>query len=197
MNTQAQSAPADCSKTGTALIKDVGFFNIVAEDFRAHQKQISSPGFWALFAYRWGCLAQGLRPRPLKWLFLIPYVLMQRTVRNLFGIELERSVFVGRRLRLGHQHCLVIHKHATIGDDVLIRHSVTLGRGAEWVPGVGPILGNRVEISPGVVIIGNVRIGNDVSIGPNCVVSQDVPDNRTLFVANPRVFPKSDNSEGV
>ena len=55
----------------------------------------------------------------------------------------------------------------------------------------GPFIGNRVHFVPEAVIVGNVSIGNDVRIGPNCVVTTDVSSNRTLFVAPPRVFPRS------
>lgn len=181
--------------TGDELVKSVGLLKLLREDFASHGRQLFSPGFWALVAYRIGCWGQSTRPRLLGWPALLIYVVLQRAVRNVLGIELQRTVKVGRRLTLAHQHGIVIHKFATIGDDVLIRHSVTFGRGADWQHGVGPVIGNQVEISPGVVLVGNITIGNDVSIGPNCVVSQSVPDNRVLFVPNPRVFPKSDESK--
>ena len=40
-----------------------------------------------------------------------------------------------------------------------------------------PILGDNVYIGPGAKIVGAVRIGNNVSIGANCVVTKDMPDN--------------------
>ncbi|MEL6415965.1 MAG: hypothetical protein AAFQ15_13580, partial [Pseudomonadota bacterium] len=69
-------------------------------------------------------------------------------------------------------------------------HNVTFGMGNDWTPGVGPVIGNRVEFSPGVVLVGNLTIGDDVSIGPNCTVTMNVPSSRTLFVPPPRTMPK-------
>ena len=44
-----------------------------------------------------------------------------------------------------------------------------------------PTIGNCVFIEPGAVIIGNVHIGNNVRIGANCVVKQDVPENSVVL----------------
>ena len=175
---------------GSELVSEMGLFSLIAEDFRTHEKQITAPGFWAVFTYRWGTWAQTLRPRPLKWFFLIFYVISQRFVRNFCGIEIERTVQIGRRFRVGHQSAIVIHKLARIGDDVTVRQNVTFGMGATWDDSNWPTIGSRVEFSPGAVVIGNITIGDDVSVGPNCVISKDVPPGRTLFVPPPRAFPK-------
>jgi serine O-acetyltransferase len=38
-----------------------------------------------------------------------------------------------------------------------------------------PTIGHRVDIGAGAVIVGNITIGDDCSIGANCVVSVDMP----------------------
>lgn len=40
-----------------------------------------------------------------------------------------------------------------------------------------PIIGNNVHISAGAVIIGPIKIGNNVIIGANAVVNKDVLNN--------------------
>ena len=190
-NTVDAPDPERPAMTGAELIKEVGLIALLKEDWNTHFRQLTAPGLWAVMIYRFGVWSS-LLPQPFKWLGIAIYVLAQRTIRNVCGIELERSVKVGRRLNLGHQHGIVIHRHATIGDDVLIRHGVTFGRGARWTHNEGPVIGNRVEFSPGVVVIGNVNIGDDVSVGPNCVVSQNVPAGRSLFVPPPRSLPKKE-----
>ena len=45
-------------------------------------------------------------------------------------------------------------------------------------------------VGVGAVVMGHVRIGDNVQIGPHCVVTSDVPADRVLFVAAPRVLPK-------
>ena len=45
--------------------------------------------------------------------------------------------------------------------------------------GIGnmPTIGDHVGLGPGVKIIGNITIGNNVFIAANAVVVKDVPDN--------------------
>jgi len=175
---------------GSELIRERGFWKVIREDYHTHRKMALSPGFHAIFVYRFGTWVDTIRFKPLYAVLNIIWHLAYRWVRNFYGIEMEKTIKAGRRLELGHQHCIVIHANATIGDDVLIRHNVTFGMGNDWIQGVGPIIGNRVEFSPGVVLVGNVTIGDDVSVGPNCTVTTNVPSNRTLFVPPPRVMPK-------
>lgn len=49
---------------------------------------------------------------------------------------------------------------------------------------VAPIIGDNVLIGAGAKIIGHVRVGNNVKIGANAVVTKDIPDNCTV-VGNP------------
>lgn len=109
-------------------------------------------------------------------------------VRNFYGIEVPVQVQVGRRLQIGHQSGIVIHEQSVIGDDCIIRHNVTLGvRGPERLG--APILGNRVDIGCGAVIVGPVRIGDGAVIGSNAVVLCDVPPGATAVRVPARVIP--------
>ena len=177
---------------GGELINTVGFWRIVGEDFRQHRKKILLPGFQALFVYRFGTWADTIKFRPFALVMKAVYYAAYVFVRNIYGIEFEKTIKAGRRIELGHQNGMVIHKFAEIGDDVLIRHNVTFGAGVEWTHLQGPKIGSNVTFSPGVVVVGNVTIGDNVSIGPNCVITSDVPSGRTLFVPPPRALPKPD-----
>ncbi len=48
-------------------------------------------------------------------------------------------------------------------------------------------------------IIGNIKIGNNVKIGANCVIFQDIPDNATVVLNKPRIIMKegSNNDESI
>jgi len=50
-----------------------------------------------------------------------------------------------------------------------------------------PMIGNRVDIGAGAKLLGAIRIGDDVVIGANAVVLQDVPAN-SLAVGVPAVI---------
>jgi serine O-acetyltransferase len=180
----------DPTLRGADLIRRMGLINVLKEDFRTHRKRVMRPGFQAVVVYRLGTWAMTIKPRLLALPVKIFHRLAHTWVRNFYGIELAETARVGRRLEIGHQSGIVIHEFANIGNDVIIRQCVTFGAGSEWIVGQGPTIGDRTEFSPGAVVIGNVTIGSDVSVGPNCTVSTDVPSGRTLFMPAPRSFPK-------
>ena len=180
---------ASGDQTEGEMLRSVGLWRILSEDFRTHQRGWSKPGLRALWVHRIGVYIYTLR-RPFRIPLKPFYHLAHIFCRNVYGIELEHTVHVGRRLIVGHQHGIVIHKFARIGDDCVIRQGVTMGIGTEWVPHVGPTIGNSVEFGAGAMVVGNITIGDNVSIGPNCVVMNDVPSDRSLFVSPPRALPK-------
>lgn len=146
-------------------------------------------GFKAMFVYRFGVycglLKQGLPRRVL----LIVYMMLFRWIRNHYGIELLRTTFVGRRVKLAHQHGICIHVNSTIGDDCVISHGVTLGGTASDNFVTGPTLERDVFVSPGAMLIGDITIGKGAQIAPNAVVMQDVPSG-FVAIGNPaRLMP--------
>ena len=176
-------------RTEADMLRLVGLRTVMREDLRQHRGGWLKPGFQALLFHRLGVYSSVCR-QPLRAALLIVNKVGFLLCRNFYGIELPRSVNVGRRLELGHQHGIVIHTYARIGDDCVIRQGVTFGAGIEWIVGQGPVIGDRVHFGVGTVVVGNVTIGDDVTIGPNCVISRDVPANCTLFVPPPRMIPK-------
>lgn len=45
-------------------------------------------------------------------------------------------------------------------------------------------------IGPGAKIFGNIKVGNNVRIGANCVVFEDIPDNATVVLPKPRIIER-------
>lgn len=58
-----------------------------------------------------------------------------------------------------------------------------------------PIIGDNVYIGPGAKIFGGIQIGNNVRIGANCIVFQDIPDNATVVLEKPRIIVKEQGYE--
>lgn len=189
-NAYKNDSPGKNDEKGRALIQAKGLFAIIKEDYATHNRKFFTPGFQALAVYRFGCRIDNIGNKLIRPIASFVYETAYTFMRNFYGIEFYKTIKAGRRLILAHQHGIVIHRHATIGNDVIIRHNVTFGQGADWVDGEGPIIGDRVEFGPGSVVMGNITIGDDVSIGPNCTISTNIPADRTLFVPPPRVIPK-------
>jgi serine O-acetyltransferase len=164
----------------------VNFWALVREDLRTHEGDWTWGGFRALFAYRVG--RARFKAHPLARRFLsIAYRLMHRHIRNHYGIELHCSAIIGRRVKIAHQGGIVIHEHAIIGDDCVIRQGVTIGAVGERTREIAPVLGDRVEIGAGAKLIGKIRIGDDSKIGPNVVLTTSLPKGAIAVVEPPRV----------
>ena len=100
-------------------------------------------------------------------------------VCNVYGLELSDTATVGRRLEIGHQGGIAIHFLAKIGDDCLIHQNVTLGA-ATTETITGPRCSATVLRSgAGAAVIGGVVIGAGARIGPNAVVTTNIPPGST------------------
>jgi serine acetyltransferase len=166
---------------------------LIREDWNAHFRDWTLPGFRAVAVHRLGAWVQhesgrGLVRGPIKIVLRRLHLMLYRYVRNQYGIELPHTVVLGRRVVVGHQSGIVIHPYATIGDDSIIRQNVTIGAlSAERVE-EAPVIGRRVELGAGAAILGRITIGDGSRIGPHSVVMTDVPPGSTVFVNPPRMI---------
>ena len=86
----------------------------------------------------------------------------------------------------GHGYAVVINKNVVAGDDFTIRHGVTIGnRGADNM--ACPHIGNGVELGANVIILGDITLGNNVTVGAGSVVLDSVPDNALVVGEKARV----------
>jgi serine O-acetyltransferase len=162
--------------------------NIILEDLRAQREGLLGLGFWALLVYRFGHARFVIRNKIIRAPWTIVYMILHKLIEIFCGICIGSTATIGRRLCIEHSGCICIHGRAVIGDDCMIRQGVTLGNiGYDDLLGA-PTLGNRVQIGAGAKVVGRVKIGNDVTVGPNAVVISDVPDNVVVFGIPARVF---------
>lgn len=94
----------------------------------------------------------------------------------LTGVDINPGAEIGPGLLIAHGTGLVIGGSARIGEDALLLHGVTVGSLSPSRTGEMPIIGDRVFLGAGVAVVGGIRIGSDVVVGPNAVVTEDVPD---------------------
>jgi serine O-acetyltransferase len=112
-----------------------------------------------------------------------------------FGISIPFETTIGSGFYIGHFGGIVVNEKAVIGNNCNISHGVTLGEANRGDRKGCPVLGDNVYLGPGAKIVGAVRIGNDVAIGANCVVTKDVPDHSVVVGIPGRVISQ-DGSAG-
>lgn len=159
--------------------KPLGLWQQIKEDWIAHGRDWTKPGFRAVAVYRFGVWRMTLKPILLRAPFSLLYRALYRKVRNTYGIELPYSAQLGRRVVIEHQSAIVIHGDCVIGDDCIIRQGVTMGNRYLDRPFDAPKLGARVNVGAGAKIFGNITIGDDANIGANAVVLSDIPPGKT------------------
>lgn len=86
---------------------------------------------------------------------------------------------IGKGMKIVHPFSTVINAEQ-IGDNFSCLHCTTLG--AKGL--LKPTIGDNVILGANVLILGGVRVGNNVTIGAGSVVVKDIPDN-AIVVGNP------------
>jgi serine O-acetyltransferase len=159
---------------------DISFSALIVEDFHTHERNLLDPGFWAIATHRFGNWRMGVQPKIARIPFTILYRILYHFMRLAMGIELPYVTVLGRRVRIWHHGGIFIGARS-IGDEVQLRHNTTLGVLRQGEDDFKPIIGNRVDIGPGVAILGGIEVGDDVTIGANSVVVKNVPAGSTVF----------------
>jgi serine O-acetyltransferase len=101
-----------------------------------------------------------------------------------FGFQISTKTKIGRGVFFGHFGTVVINENAVIGENCNINHNVTIGRQNRGKKKGSPVIGNRVWIGTGAVIVGKILIEDDVLIAPNSYVNFDVPSG-SIVMGNP------------
>ncbi|MBE2294247.1 MAG: serine acetyltransferase [Phycisphaerales bacterium] len=164
-------------------------FDNLREDWRTYERDLTRQGLWVMAVYRFGRWRYRIQKRWLRLPFSVLYKLLRLLLQILTGIDLPCEAIVGRRFRIEHFGDIIISGDAVFGDDVVIRNGVTIGLKRTYERGA-PIIGNRVDIGTGAKILGPIRIGDDVVIGANAVVLQDVPPHSLAIGVPARIRPR-------
>ena len=144
------------------------------------------------------CLFLFAREDPLLRIVLYPIArMMLRRYRHKHGIEVPFTTSIGSGFYIGHAGGIVVHSKAVIGKNCDLSHGVTLGQGNRGKNKGYPTIGDNTYIGPGAKVIGAIRIGNNVAIGANCVVTRDVPDYAVVVGVPGRVISYKGSTDYV
>lgn len=166
-------------------------FTIIKSDFKRYNQNNFLKSYFLIPGFKYTLyirIAQYLTTkkilRPLYLLTLIKIIILQHR----YGIQIPWSTKIGKGFYIGHFGAIVVNGCSIIGNNVNISQGVTIGKTNRGKNQGCPIIGDRVYIGPGAKIIGGVKIGNDVAIGANAVVTHDIPDNACVIGVPARVI---------
>lgn len=109
----------------------------------------------------------------------IPVV--SRLVRILYNSDI--CCRLPTHIYMPHPYGIVMHSQAAIGERVTVMQQVAIGD-KDQGESVAPVIGNDVYIGAGARVLGDVRIGDGVTIGANAIVTRDIPAGVTVVGAN-------------
>lgn len=117
--------------------------------------------------------------------------LLSQISRFLTGIEIHPGATIGNRLFIDHGMGIVIGETAEVGDNCTIYHQVTLGGTGKDRGKRHPTIKNNVMLGAGSKLLGPIIIENNVKIGANAVVLENIEANSTAVGMPAKVVKKS------
>lgn len=132
------------------------------------------PGLHAILTHRF---------THLLWRLKIPLIprLLSQISRFFTGIEIHPGARIGKGFFIDHGMGVVIGETTEIGDNCVLFHNVTLGGTGKHKGKRHPTIGNNVMIGTGAILLGPIKVGNNVRIGANTfILMRDVPHNTTV-----------------
>ncbi|MDR1895906.1 MAG: serine acetyltransferase [Prevotellaceae bacterium] len=143
-----------------------------------------TPGFRYIYLFR----------KCKKKNFLFPlYRFLLLKCSHKYGIQIPYQTEIGKGFRIVHFGMVVINPCTKIGSNFNISNGCTIGNSGDKKNGV-PIIGNYVSMQANSVIVGDVKIGNNVLIAPNTFVNFDVPDDSIVIGTKASIIHKNQAS---
>lgn len=154
---------------------------------RALEVLLTSPGLYA----RWSHRLAG-------WLWNRERRLTARTfatiTRLVTGIEIHPGAQLGERVVIDHGQGTVIGATATVGDDVLCYHGVTLGAREAHDGKRHPTIGDGVTLGANATVLGDLEVGDGVTVGAGAVVTDPVATGETVVGVPARPVDEGDSA---
>lgn len=123
------------------------------------------------------------------------YRFRYRLICKKHGIEISRTVSIGKGLYVCHPYNITINPSVKLGQNINIHKGVTIGQENRGKRKGTPIIGNNVWIGVNSTIVGKITIGDDVLIAPNSYVNCNIPSH-SIVIGNPcKIISKNNATE--
>ena len=126
--------------------------------------------------------------RAERWCYTHKFSLIAKIINRYIYLQFNCSIpfttDIGKDVIMPHGIGIVLHQNSIIGKKTIIYQNVTVGNGD------GPKIGENCIIGTGACVLGNIKIGNNVKIGANAIVLEDVPDDCTVVGVPGKIIKK-------
>ena len=132
------------------------------------------------------------RFNPLKLYYTVKLKLMSYKTH----IQIPARTKIDEGFYIGHTGRVIIHPEAVLGKNINVGTGVTIGYENRGKRKGAPVLDGNCWIGTNSVVVGNIKIGEDVMIAPLTFVNFDVPPH-SIVIGNPaKIIHKENATEG-
>lgn len=153
-------------------------------------KPFMKPGTQSVVVYRFGRWIYHMHIPVVRQILMLIHVILDMYIMVVGGIRLHPYGDIGPGLVVRNFSCIFIlaekiGRNCTVNQGVNVTHVRSDGR---------PIIGDNVYLGTQCVVMGKVKIGNNVVVAANSLVIADVPDNCTVMGVPARVMSRNNDS---
>lgn len=147
-----------------------------------------------------------LRPTELKYIALfrktgnckfkplkLYYTLKLKLMSYKTNIQIPARTKIGEGFYIGHSGRVIINPEAELGRNMNVSTGVTIGYENRGKRKGAPVFEGNCWIGTNSVVVGNVKIGEDVMIAPLTFVNFDVPPH-SIVIGNPAKIIHKENA---
>ena len=147
-----------------------------------------------------------LRPTELKYIALfrktekckfkplkLYYTVKLKLVSYKTHIQIPARTKIAEGFYIGHTGRVIINPDAVLGKNMNISTGVIIGRENRGARCGAPVFDGDCWIGANSVVVGNIRIGEDVMIAPLTFVNFDVPSH-SIVIGNPAKIIHKENA---
>lgn len=157
------------------------FFEYISCDYQRNKG--NAKGLFLVFHYR---LANWARySNRLVFFLFIPYLVWYKFfIEWMMGFEVPCSTRIGKGLMIHHGQGVVVNSDVIMGEYCCLLHQVTIGTAGGGDYAKSPVIGDRVYLSVGAKVLGDVKVGDGARIGADTLVLKDI-EKHAVVVGNP------------
>lgn len=138
-------------------------------------------GSLAVMAFRLEQQVANLRVPVLKEVLVVLVKMLGGTLRVFTDCKINYAAAINKGLVL-HNFAGIEINPKCAGENLTVNQNVCIG--PDYISPGKPILGDNVFVGAGAKILGDIKIGNNVVIAANSMVTSSIPDNCSV-VGNP------------
>jgi len=151
------------------------------EGIKCHSKFVQLRYFLFTPGFRYTCFFRKAQQCGLlKWF----WVSCLKLCSYRYHYQIPYQTKIGEGLYIGHYGTILVNPEAIIGKNFHIAPGALIGRSSGKGKCGAPVIGDNVVVCGNSIILGSIKIGDNVLIAPGAFCNFDVPPN-SIVIGNP------------